>query len=829
MFSDGDAYNIAKIYEQIENELIDDMMKNFKRHRAEELKEGYNWEQWQVLQLQALEEYRKKNLKYIPKFQSVEDKIAEAIKNANAQGGADAERKILNAIKRGYKATRLGSDQFFRVNENRVNALISASLGEFHKAQSALLRQADDQYRQIIFKTQLQASTGAVTYEKAVDLATKDFLSKGIQCIMYKNGARHTISSYAEMAMRTSMKRSFMEGEAQKRNEWGISTVIVNHRNHACSKCLPFIGKVLIDDVYGLGNSYQSQTTGYPLLSSAIQAGFLHPNCKDGTSTYFDGITEKPKPMTEQEKAYAEAYENVEGEGNLAERRANAFDRLAKYALDPNDQRMYKAKANEWRARKDTATEVMEDISETINQIEPLTDAEKEALEWYVSGDGMWINQYLRGRGDFGKLTNNEEALLEQLTKATNKPLEPYDKLYRSVDARAIFGNISDTEFGNIYRHLVYGDKAYDKGAYSQRIKQRIEALLDRTTGKEITEKGFLSTTASKEVAERFGDFTGAENPIVIEFDTKGKDLKGVNLDFLDVEDNPQVERLLARDTKYKVNAITVEKGADGGRYIKVSAEIISQGEEVANTVEKVAETVTDTVEEKKPVISKFIPAKTIEEAEEYAKQFTDGTRFGALGVSYDGVSVEVANIINQTIGDFFALYDIDPFGGIIAPKSNTKLGKLITNATAGYSPVRHSFLLNRKSLKDVKTAEKILLKEQQAMKDLLDHPEKYDLSRASRQVREVIEASKQSKRGTVPATIEEVILHELGHSLEKKINKMSNIETLRANMSLYAPKISGYACDSFSEYIAESFCSYNKGEKLVDPELVKAFESLRR
>ena len=43
------------------------------------------------------------------------------------------------------------------------------------------------------------------------------------------------------------------------------------------------------------------------------------------------------------------------------------------------------------------------------------------------------------------------------------------------------------------------------------------------------------------------------------------------------------------------------------------------------------------------------------------------------------------------------------------------------------------------------------------------------------------------------------------------------------------ATKVSGYAADSFSEYVAESFVSYRKGEKLIDPEMVRAFEMLKR
>lgn len=225
-----------------------------------------------------------------------------------------------------------------------------------------------------------------------------------------------------------------------------------------------------------------------------------------------------------------------------------------------------------------------------------------------------------------------------------------------------------------------------------------------------------------------------------------------------------------------------------------------------------------------------FTPAKTIEEAEAYAKTFTDNGRFGALGVSYEGVSVEVANIANKTLGNFYRRYNIDKFGGIIAPKGNTKLGKMISGATAGYSPIRHGFLLNRKSLKDVMTANKALRAEADAVRKYLENPDRYDRNKMSRRVLEVLENSRQSGRGTVPTTIEEVLWHELGHSLEKNLRNVSNYDEIKRRMPDYAPKISGYACDSFSEYIAETFCAYNKGEKgNIDPMLIEAFKECER
>lgn len=72
--------------------------------------------------------------------------------------------------------------RFFRENDKKINALIKATRSDFKKAEVAILRRANDQYRKVIFNAHLYATTGA-SYEKAVDMATKDFLRAGINCI----------------------------------------------------------------------------------------------------------------------------------------------------------------------------------------------------------------------------------------------------------------------------------------------------------------------------------------------------------------------------------------------------------------------------------------------------------------------------------------------------------------------------------------------------------------------------------------------------------------------------------------------------------------------
>ena len=220
-----------------------------------------------------------------------------------------------------------------------------------------------------------------------------------------------------------------------------------------------------------------------------------------------------------------------------------------------------------------------------------------------------------------------------------------------------------------------------------------------------------------------------------------------------------------------------------------------------------------------------FKPAKTIEEAEEYVKQFVDDDIWGGTGVSYKGIGIDSANAVNEALTKLFESYDIGKLGGIIAPKGNTKLGKLIENAKAAYSPIRKSLLLNNKTFKNLKTVANDIAEEKRLIDEYLKNPDTFTFK--TKRAETVMKASAVSGRATVPETVEDIINHEFGHTFEKAISQMDNYGLIKDNMPKYAEKISGYATSEFGEYIAESFASYRKGENLIDPELKKVFDKL--
>lgn len=352
-------YNIKESFERIENELIDSMMRNFSRHRAEETKEGYNWTQWQAEQLKSLEEYRKHNAKKFGKrFKTINSKVEEMIRTAKADGNASQEAEILEAVKDGFKAPKKPSvhstAEFFKVNDRKLDALIKSTTDDLKRAETAVLRMSNDKYRKAIFNAQVAMNTGAVTYEKAVDIACKDMLNAGLNCVEYKNGARHTLSDYADMAVKTANKRAYLRGEGEKRAEWGVSLVVVNSRQGGCPDCAKYIGKVFIDDVYSNGKKSDGN---YPLLSTAIKNGLFHPRCKDSTSTYYPELDDLDAPLSDYEIKELDRQRGIEEKQQYAQRQAERFDRRAEYSLDKDNKRIAQTRADEWHYRANTLEE----------------------------------------------------------------------------------------------------------------------------------------------------------------------------------------------------------------------------------------------------------------------------------------------------------------------------------------------------------------------------------------------------------------------------------------------------------------------------------------
>lgn len=358
-----DSYDLRAVLEEIELDLIRNLRRNIKHHEKEEEKEGFRWEMWQKAKLRNLAKYRKQNKEIVGRrSKEIEDLINKTLQES-FDTAESMMQKLFRKIKtfftrrgmqypedishRGLNKPVLSEEDFFDVNEKKIDALqntaepsretakqpeekpqpdgtyvpegrekdltgrdndqklddLKKQVGkDMKEVQGAIWRRMDDIYRQTIYKAEMFMAAGAKTLDQAIDLATREFLAGGIDCIEYSNGRRVNVASYAEMALRTASQRATFLAEGKKRDEWGIHTIFVSAHANTCPKCEPWQGKILVDDVFSSGTAAEAAELGVPLLSTAMKAGLLHPNCRHTLATYFPDITILPK-VPDKDKA----------------------------------------------------------------------------------------------------------------------------------------------------------------------------------------------------------------------------------------------------------------------------------------------------------------------------------------------------------------------------------------------------------------------------------------------------------------------------------------------------------------------------------------------
>lgn len=489
-------YDISAAFEEIESELIRSMTRNFKRHRDWELSEGFDWTMWQTEQLKALEQYRREAHKSMGKHSANIDRlIDELLEGTFKDAAAEQERKILQAVRRGARLPRspqAGDDPnaFFHTNTRKLDALRESVKNDLHTAETATLRMTEDVYRKTIFNAQVYANTGAGTLWQAVDMATKNFLAAGLGAIRYRDGRMVNAASYAEMAIRTANKRAYLTGEGAKRQEWGISLVLVTRRGTGCPYCVKWQGRVYVDDVWS-GGRPDGQ---HPLLSTAIAGGLYHPNCKDSHTTYFPGISTEPEPLTAQQRQQMVENYNLQQKQRYYERQVKKYKRLETGSLDPANVEKYKGLRQEWQARtgalvrehpdvlrREYAREKVRTGETPKGRVEKaakpaiLDEKDVYAINLYKSAKSYQINSALRGEMP---VTPEIEAIAGDIDRALEK-LPVYEgTVYRSLRSDAM----PDTESflqahspGNFVTYPAYtssGTEVYDDGMDIQLVIQ---------------------------------------------------------------------------------------------------------------------------------------------------------------------------------------------------------------------------------------------------------------------------------------------------------------------------------------------------------------------
>lgn len=364
--------DIAKIFEEIELRLIASLKRNLSRHKAEEEKEGFEWSAWQAEKLNNIDNFRKENAQIADEYVDViDDETRQLMTDQFHEGEHTAEQSVIDVSESSVNVpdvpdvpdvpaqpqppeapTAIPDDHFFGVNKPKMDKLMEDVTTLEKTALTAAVRNMDDVYRTTLNKVQLMMGTGSITLNEAIDLATRDFLDKGINCIVYADGRRVNIADYVRMALRTTSTRATLQGAAKRFAELGYDTVLISQYGGCSETCEPYQGKVYIDDVFTIWNGERSGDFGksnycdkwFMLLSVAIRGGLFHPNCRHTMGQYIEGLTKMPKPIPAEK---IREQRELEEKQRAMERKIRALKRKVEGTQDEKKVKEYKRKLRE--------------------------------------------------------------------------------------------------------------------------------------------------------------------------------------------------------------------------------------------------------------------------------------------------------------------------------------------------------------------------------------------------------------------------------------------------------------------------------------------------
>lgn len=186
------------------------------------------------------------------------------------------------------------------------------------------------------------------------------------------------------------------------------------------------------------------------------------------------------------------------------------------------------------------------------------------------------------------------------------------------------------------------------------------------------------------------------------------------------------------------------------------------------------------------PAVKSFVPAKTIKEAEKWAKE--NGI---SQSVIYSGISIENANAINKTLKQVFDDFSINPLETLTGGSNSLGAGngRLIKFNKAKTKPdeVKKQFengvvKYEQRNLDRIKGAEL-------AMEKYKDDPRL--MLQARRQLREAKEAS-NFKRWSVHLkeedVVEDLFIHEAGHVIEDQLLGRINRQFIQERFAIKNP-----------------------------------------
>lgn len=196
----------------------------------------------------------------------------------------------------GFTTAGRGEDEpFFDLSKDhgqRAAEAIGRDLeSDLADVRQRLTRLPDDIYKAIAPRGGIvQVLDNNVTPEQAQAAAWREFTRQGVTGFTDKSGRNWALSSYVEMAVRTSSARAFNASSLARMQAVGFRYFTVPAHVHPCPLCGPWQGAILT-----LGPTVDDTVDTDGTVAEATAAGLFHPNCRHTLIAYDPATMSRPE------------------------------------------------------------------------------------------------------------------------------------------------------------------------------------------------------------------------------------------------------------------------------------------------------------------------------------------------------------------------------------------------------------------------------------------------------------------------------------------------------------------------------------------------------
>lgn len=317
---------VNRLYTILEHEILKNIVTFLKIKQLHDIPVD-DWEVQAFARLRLLE---KENIKTLTKYSK---EIDIAVKELVASLGKEIDKDIIKDLQRGFDMVK-GDKESKKIIKQIQNDVAT----HFEHLNRGIIRGANDVYKDIVIKTQLESVITAEGLDAVAKRIAKQWALKGIPTLSDRRGRKWSVEAYTNLLTRTAEKNLTTSLANARWDANGQDLVRVSRHAGSRPSHYEFQGKIY---------SRSGMSKKYPPLSSTtygeIDGIITGINCRHYLYAYFEGREDKHQLQTfeDNKKTYEESQRQRTIEREIRKAKSN----LAITEIMGTDEEIEKAKS----------------------------------------------------------------------------------------------------------------------------------------------------------------------------------------------------------------------------------------------------------------------------------------------------------------------------------------------------------------------------------------------------------------------------------------------------------------------------------------------------